>query len=230
MNLKTTLTYSMYFIMALSCSAFAQSEKELADEIEGQRTIWNNALLHDTTMRFKKTPNTLLVQTVTGKRPGDALDIGMGQGRNSIFLAGQGWNVTGFDVADEAVAAAVNNATSLGLVIDARISSMQQFDFGIGKWDLIVHVYEGCLDGDNGKFQKITNALRPGGLLVFEFFHRNAGAKLGMENFGCTSGSSRELVERSGQYKLLFYSEEEAIADFTLKKLKVIKLVAERLR
>jgi 2-polyprenyl-3-methyl-5-hydroxy-6-metoxy-1,4-benzoquinol methylase len=27
----------------------------------------------------------------------------MGEGRNSIFLAGRGWNVTGFDVSDVAV-------------------------------------------------------------------------------------------------------------------------------
>ena len=33
-------------------------------------------------------------------KPGTALDVGMGQGRNALFLARQGWDVTGFDVCD----------------------------------------------------------------------------------------------------------------------------------
>jgi len=33
------------------------------------------------------------METIKKRRPGKALDVGMGQGRNSIFLAQQGWNV-----------------------------------------------------------------------------------------------------------------------------------------
>ena len=48
-------------------------------------------------------PTALLVSATKGRRPGKALDIGMGQGRNSIFLAQQGWKVTGFDPSDEGI-------------------------------------------------------------------------------------------------------------------------------
>ena len=34
--------------------------------------------------------------------PGRALEIGVGHGRNAIFLAKQRWDATGFDVADKA--------------------------------------------------------------------------------------------------------------------------------
>jgi|GraSoiStandDraft_4_1057263.scaffolds.fasta_scaffold309744_2 hypothetical protein len=47
-------------------------------------------------------PNTFLTKVVSGVRPGRALEIGVGHGRNAIFLAKQRWDATGFDVADKA--------------------------------------------------------------------------------------------------------------------------------
>jgi methylase of polypeptide subunit release factors len=44
------------------------------------------------------------MDVVKGLKPGIALDVCMGEGRNCIFLAGLGWKVTGFDVSDVAVA------------------------------------------------------------------------------------------------------------------------------
>ena len=46
---------------------------------------------------FSTQPNGLLVATVEDRKPGRALDVGMGEGRNSVFLALKGWDVTGFD-------------------------------------------------------------------------------------------------------------------------------------
>ena len=45
-------------------------------------------------------PTPFLMDVVKGLKPGIALDVCMGEGRNSIFLAGLGWKVTGFDVSD----------------------------------------------------------------------------------------------------------------------------------
>ncbi len=52
-------------------------------------------------IRFRYEPNAFLVQTAKRLKPGKALDIAMGQGRNAVFLATQGWDVTGYDLADE---------------------------------------------------------------------------------------------------------------------------------
>ena len=48
--------------------------------------------------KFQTSPTPLLVEAIKNRAPGKALDVGMGQGRNSIYLAQQGWQVTGFDV------------------------------------------------------------------------------------------------------------------------------------
>src|SRR5262245_27594799 len=50
---------------------------------------------------FNLKPNRLLVEAVKDLKPGLALDVGMGQGRNALYLAQQGWEVTGIDLAEE---------------------------------------------------------------------------------------------------------------------------------
>ncbi|MBS1542196.1 MAG: methyltransferase domain-containing protein [Bacteroidetes bacterium] len=207
---------------------FGQASLSSGDEHEKERARWNKSLVHDTAYRFNRNPNALLVQTEKGLKKGTALDIGMGQGRNSLFLAKQGWKVTGIDIADEAVHYALKQAKGNHVTIDARITPMEDFDFGTNRWDLIVHVYEGCLDGDNNKFGKIAEGLKPDGLLVFEFFHLEAGAKMGRPDFGCTEANTKSIVETSHRFDVVSYKEEESIADYSLKPYKVIKMVARK--
>ena len=76
--------------------------------------MWNR-ILTAPTPRFNTSPNTFLVEMVKGVKPGKSLDVGMGQGRNTIYLAQQGWDSNGFDPADRAVAAAQAQAAKLGV-------------------------------------------------------------------------------------------------------------------
>jgi 2-polyprenyl-3-methyl-5-hydroxy-6-metoxy-1,4-benzoquinol methylase len=54
--------------------------------------------------------------------PGRALDVGISQGRNAIFLAQHGWKVTGFDPAEKAVALAQKRAVLAGVSIETHCS------------------------------------------------------------------------------------------------------------
>ena len=58
--------------------------------------LWNRVLTAENP-RFNTEPNAFLVRMIEGREPGRALDVGMGQGRNAIWLAREGWKVTGFD-------------------------------------------------------------------------------------------------------------------------------------
>ena len=75
-------------------------------------------------------PNALLISMVEGRKPGRALDIGMGQGRNSVFLALRGWDVTGFDLSDEGIATARRNADRAGVKVNAIRGTEDAFDYG----------------------------------------------------------------------------------------------------
>jgi SAM-dependent methyltransferase len=102
----------------------AEIERQLAIiEREGRRLEadrWN-AFFTAERPRFNVMPNAFLTQIAERRTPGTALDVGMGQGRNAIWLARQGWDVTGFDPAAQALAIAQRTAQSFGsLTEDGR--------------------------------------------------------------------------------------------------------------
>ena len=168
-------------------------------------------------------PNTLLIETTKELIPGKALDLGMGVGRNSIYLAMNGWDVTGVDIADETQALGQMEASNK-MSIDAIVTPKKPWDLGANEWDLIVHVYKGCLN--DSRISRISKALKPGGVLVFEFFHREAGIEMRRPTFGCETNSVKTIVEKPGAFKILRYTEEVGIADYGLKNYKLVKLIA----
>ena len=133
--------------------------------IEGERASWN--AVYRRGVGFKQEPNRLLVAAVKGVAPGKALDVAMGQGRNGLYLASQGWRVTGVDIADEGIRVARAAAATRHLTLDAVVADMDDYDFGADTWDLVAMIYAG---GDPGWIERIKRGLKPGGLFVFEFF------------------------------------------------------------
>jgi len=57
-----------------------------------------------------------------------ALCVADGEGRNSVFLAGQGLDVAAFDVSQTAVDRAEALAAAAGVRIDTRVSDWAGFD------------------------------------------------------------------------------------------------------
>jgi 2-polyprenyl-3-methyl-5-hydroxy-6-metoxy-1,4-benzoquinol methylase len=208
-----------FILIGISTYSFSQ-------DLEKERVRWNKSLTKDSAYIFNKQPNALLIETIKNKKPGTALDIGMGQGRNSLHLARNGWKVTGFDIADEAVAFAKKQAEKEKIKINTLISTREEFDYGINRWDLVTYIYEGCMDEE--LIKKIKNSLKPHGVIVFEFFHREAGIKMGRPAFGCESNATKQLLQNARDFRIIQYEETEDIADFGLKKYKLVKLVAER--
>ncbi len=129
------------------------------------RDFWNRKFSDGT--HFNDGPSKLLVAAVRGRRPGLAVDLGMmGQGRNAIYLAQQGWRVTGVDLSDVAVAQAMKRAQQIGVKLDAVLDDLDHFDFGGGRWDLIAlfYVHAWYHGAKPRSVQRLHDALKPGGL------------------------------------------------------------------
>jgi 2-polyprenyl-3-methyl-5-hydroxy-6-metoxy-1,4-benzoquinol methylase len=106
------------------------------------------------------------MSAIEGRKPGKALDIGMGQGRNSVYLAAQGWDVTGFDPSSEGVRVARYNADKTAVKMRTLVARDDEFQSGEDQWDLIVMTYVRDLTPrDSAQFWK---ALRRGGIVVYE--------------------------------------------------------------
>jgi hypothetical protein len=56
---------------------------------EDPRERWNKVFEKEIPY-LRTAPSTLLVEATQARKPGTALDLGTGQGRNAIYLAGQG--------------------------------------------------------------------------------------------------------------------------------------------
>src|SRR4051794_11390976 len=110
----TSCAVCLAFLFSVSPAAAQQASA--AESAIAQRF---NKLYAAPSDLFSAKPNAFLARMITGLKPGRALDIAMGQGRNSIFLATQGWDVTGYDVADTGLEAARSGAEKARVRIDA---------------------------------------------------------------------------------------------------------------
>lgn len=115
--------------------------------------------------------NQTLVDLVHDLRPGRALDVGCGEGGDSIWLAQQGWQVTGVDLSGTAVRRAAEAAERLGLrpgqtrFVAADLDGWEpedQFDlvtaFFLQSWPVTIHREE--------LLHRMTGFLAPGGVLL----------------------------------------------------------------
>ena len=125
---------------------------------------------------FSENPSALLVEAVEGRAPGRALDVAMGQGRNTLFLAQRGWSVTGFDVSEQGLAVARANASKAGVTIRAVKSTIEEFDYGTAQWDLLALIYVPASAHEGPAMATLARALKPGGLLVIESFASDRNA------------------------------------------------------
>ena len=212
------------FITLFSFSVLAQTTMSIEERNELIRSRWNRSLVDDISFTFNKEANNLLVQTTNSIEPGKALCVAMGQGRNALYLAKKGWEVTGFDLADRAVAQAVRKANKENLKLTTEIASFENFNYGENQWDLITWLYGGCLQVD-GITEKIKKALKPGGLFVFEFFHRDAGTEMGRPQFGCEENSVKDIFVKEGGFEVVLYEEKKGRADFGMDEQKLIYMV-----
>jgi SAM-dependent methyltransferase len=182
---------------------------------------WNRILTAENP-GFNTRPNDFLVQMAKGRKPGTALDVGMGQGRNTIWLAQQGWDTTGFDPAEKAVALARETAAKAGVRIRTEIKGSEDFDFGERRWDLILLSYV-SLRGDEAKLMR---ALKPGGVIIVEGFHRDAtrGRSIG----GGVVFDTGELVRLFSGLRVVRYEEPVAKPDFGPGTMRVVRYCGER--
>lgn len=113
---------------------------------------------------FEAGPTPLLVQTAAQLVPGKALDLASGAGRNAIWLAECGWDVTAVDGAPTAIEALRNRALERGLKVHAVAADLEKGEFVIelACWDLIAICY--YLQRD--LFEPAKRGVVPGGLII----------------------------------------------------------------
>jgi 2-polyprenyl-3-methyl-5-hydroxy-6-metoxy-1,4-benzoquinol methylase len=95
-------------------------------------------LYAETTCKWGLKPDFVLVHFLELFPRGVALDLGMGEGRNAVFLAEKGFDVEGVDVSRTAVDRCIQRAEEGNVVIDAHVGDLKGFRIDERKYSLIV--------------------------------------------------------------------------------------------
>jgi 2-polyprenyl-3-methyl-5-hydroxy-6-metoxy-1,4-benzoquinol methylase len=130
---------------------------------------WWETFYTENSGRWSGRPNTSLVAEVGDLAPGRALDVGCGQGGDAIWLAQQGWTVTGADVSNVALGNAATAAEAAGVA--ARIT-WERHDVATsvpeGEFDLVTTSYlHSPVEIPRGEILRAAAAaVAPGGTLL----------------------------------------------------------------
>jgi tellurite methyltransferase len=151
---------------------------------------------------------------------GKALDVAMGSGRNSIFLARNGFDVEGVDVSEEAVNNAQQSARKYGVIIHTSVADLENnYLIKANYYDTII-----CFNYlQRSLISQIKTGLKMGGMIVYETF------TIDQPRFGKPRNPDfllhyNELLEMFRDFLCLRYREgifeNKAIASLLAQKVK----------
>ncbi|WP_448808920.1 class I SAM-dependent methyltransferase [Agromyces bauzanensis] len=127
------------------------------ERYSGEQKVWSG------------NPNPQLVTEASGLFPGTALDVGCGEGGDVIWLARQGWRVTGADFSANGLARAAKHAEEAGVAdrVDWWQVDARTFAAGGRLYDLVTTHYLHPPDGGMVDVtRRLAEAVAPGGHLL----------------------------------------------------------------
>jgi methyl halide transferase len=153
-------------------------------------------------------PPAILVDLVrTGTvRPCRAVDLGCGAGTNAIFMAGEGFEMTGLDISPRAIEIARERAAAAGALVTFLVADLlgdlqgipAGFDFAYD-WEVLHHMFPEDREKYAGNVHRL---LRPGGKYLSVCFSEED------PQFGGTG-----KIRKTPLGTTLYFSSEEELRD-----------------
>lgn len=150
-------------------------------------------------------------------KPGTALDVAGGLGRHAIWLARRGWQVTGTDISEVALANARDNAGPVADRIEFVHADMKKFKAGRQRYDLVLVFFY----LERKIFRELMRALRPRGLLVYKTYTLEQRKFKGGPSHPLHLLRKNELLQAFSGLRVLYYAEtvrDRGVAEFVGKK------------
>jgi tellurite methyltransferase len=116
---------------------------------------------------FGKEPSPFLKHYVGTLRKGKAIDIAMGEGRNAVFLAQQGFQTEGIDCSPTAIQKAKKLAEEKQVSIEAKVQNLDFFLMPLMRFDSILMTY---FRPQARFFSEIRRGLVLGGTFLLEAY------------------------------------------------------------
>lgn len=157
--------HSLGLVCVSLCLFLGFSTLDSSRAAEEDKTRWDDKYATETYL-FGRDPIPFLKDHVHLLPKGTALDLAMGEGRNGVFLATKGFQVTGVDISEAGFKRAHALAEENGVSITTVVADLEQYDIPAKTYDVILCTY--YLQRD--LFPKIVAALKPGGMAVIETY------------------------------------------------------------
>jgi 2-polyprenyl-3-methyl-5-hydroxy-6-metoxy-1,4-benzoquinol methylase len=113
-------------------------------------------------------PSRFLIEHRHLLPPGRALDVACGDGRHSLWLARQGFAVDAIDIARAGLSRLAAAARREGLAVSPIQADLEDFPLPASRYTVVVNIRY----LQRSLFDALRNAVRPGGVIVFETFLR----------------------------------------------------------
>ncbi len=134
------------------------------------KEFWNQRYSGDEFF-FGTDPNAFLTAQLHRFKPGQTvLAVADGEGRNGVWLARQGLDVTAVDFSPAAVEKAQRLAGQYGVSVRHEISDLFAWNWGENRFDAIVAIFIQFVGPEQRRNlnELMLRALKPGGLLILQ--------------------------------------------------------------
>jgi len=126
------------------------------DRYAGQELVWSAG------------PNELFASQVSGLQPGKALDVACGEGRNAIWLAEEGWDVTAIDFSDVGIKKASQIAEKRGVSLTWIAEDVSTWNLPQEEYDLVAVLYLHTGEAERKLWlRNVLNTVKPSGTFIY---------------------------------------------------------------
>lgn len=117
-------------------------------------------------------PNDFLREHLARVPLGQCLCLAEGEGRNGLFLAKAGHQVTGVDQSSVGLEKFQRSAEEAGVTVHTIVADLADYDLGEEKWDSIISIWCHVPPDLRAKLHAAcVRALKPGGVFLLEAYH-----------------------------------------------------------
>jgi hypothetical protein len=153
-------------------------------------------------------PNQFLKEELERIKPGKALFPAEGEGRNAVFAAKLGWEVSAFDISESGKMKAEKLAGLKGVSLDYQIGSLEEMNYEKESFDLIVLIFAHFPKPIRSLIHAgLLELLKPGGMVILEGFSK---AHLAFSTANPKAGGPKEIS--------MLFSRDELMDDFASLK------------
>ncbi|OXB02544.1 SAM-dependent methyltransferase [Flavobacterium oncorhynchi] len=122
---------------------------------------------------YGEEPNNYLKEQIQKLKPSTILFPAEGEGRNAIFAAKLGWNVSAFDISEEGKNKALKLAEANNVSIDYQVGELETLNFKEEQFDVIALIYAHFPAEIKSEIHKqLDKLLRKDGIIIFEAFSK----------------------------------------------------------